>query len=677
MRKLLTRAHILVFAAASLACAASVSILAGAMPATLDVTLAGAHRLSDRTDRLLGQLEGPHELIAAINPGDRRISDRVFDVFQAAARQSDNLSLTRIELTEAAGRERFNDLVQRLVEREAGTISDANNAVEIGAQRAESVAQQLAAASASAAAEETARGDTARRGSTTLRALAREIETRATEAKAALTSADLVPDPAAPATRLAEGLTALAAQIEQLTPAVSDIQARAQLAAARDLAVTEAASLRAVPMPGVARVAAALRSGEAVLLVGPPDQPDAVAAISVDELFPDAALLARQGLSPGAEARRRAEDLLAAAVASVARDDEPILVLTHAEALPQAPRLGRFSALAERLRSKGIGVTVWHPVTTPEQPDLSTIDPTLERPVVYLFVAPDASEPTLRVPGGREVPAGAQRAETLAAAARGVINSGGTAILNLTPSVLPTYGDTDPLADLAAEFGIRPATGRPILEESASPTGRRVTGSVRTTGGASDHPLALATTNRALTLDWTTPLEVDAKTGAAPIITLDASERRWAESQWLALWRTPEDQRALLPGLPTFEPDLADARGPWTVAAAGLRPSTEGPAQRLVVIAAASWIADEVWQQGALVDGRAVLTTPGNIALLEASIDWLAGREELIARGTDTAAGPTIGEVDQRTLLWLRWGLIAGLPAGVLTLGLTLRLALG
>jgi len=290
-----------------------------------------------------------------------------------------------------------------------------------------------------------------------------------------------------------------------------------------------------------------------------------------------------------------------------------------------------------------------------------------QRPVVYVVISPDSSASS-RTPADKP---GAERAATLGRALERLADDGMPILLSLNPSVMPTYGQPDPVASVLARFGLEALSGTPILRDEALPTGRVVLTDhlVIPTGG--EHPIAAAVRNLGVALVWPVALrrtEAGESATVTELMRLDAERGAWRESQWLRLWQTPRAQRPYLPDPPVFDEARDHRDGPWLVAAACER----GPL-RLVAIGSNNWHVDQVAFERREAEGRLVPAFPGNAELLEASIWWLAGQESLIARSAEARSTPRIRPLTERDLLALRWGLAAGLPLLVLLLGAVWR----
>ncbi len=102
-----------------------------------------------------------------------------------------------------------------------------------------------------------------------------------------------------------------------------------------------------------------------------------------------------------------------------------------------------------------------------------------------------------------------------------------------------------------------------------------------------------------------------------------------------------------------------------------------GRKQRLIVVGSPVWFEDYYLNAASAVEGRRVLTFPGNSALLESSIAWLAGQDELVAPSPQVRDIARIKPLSAGQLTAIRWALAAGLPVLVLVLGIGVRVLRG
>jgi len=677
---------------AVIAVAVVAALLGARFDARLDLTASGeqslAPRLSgaiERAARAGGGFEGV--LVADRRSADPQAWRAVGDVLDLVARAGEAVRVTRIDAGSPGGVEEYRRLVDRLVERDRPELeSQSARIAEAGAFAAE-LADWLegtlspALGHVATLIEPATDADASNRRffeerSAVARLASRQLLDAARRAGAAITpqGGDVAlprPDEAAPilADALAERAAELAAIAQESArfavggspPPAADAArpVAGAIVPLRDRAASTADTLRRLPRPGVLRVAGALESAEALLAIGPPG--GGIAAVDA------ASLLAPSESAVRADTRARAQELVAGALAALVEPARPVVVIVHGEATRFTRTLPVFTHAIERLERRGIDVLEWAPVLEQDPPHVTDRDRIGQRPVVYVVISPDSSASS-RTPADKP---GAERAATLGRALERLADDGMPILLSLNPSVMPTYGQPDPVASVLARFGLEALSGTPILRDEALPTGRVVLTDhlVIPTGG--EHPIAAAVRNLGVALVWPVALrrtEAGESATVTELMRLDAERGAWRESQWLRLWQTPRAQRPYLPDPPVFDEARDHRDGPWLVAAACER----GPL-RLVAIGSNNWHVDQVAFERREAEGRLVPAFPGNAELLEASIWWLAGQESLIARSAEARSTPRIRPLTERDLLALRWGLAAGLPLLVLLLGAVWR----
>lgn len=694
------------FLAATAASALLLGILSHNLRARVDVTSTGAHRLSPRAERMIDLLDAPTELVFAIDlsGADRRAVDLVTDVLKAYDRASDLLSLRIIDLGSSAGIEQTDELLSVLAARESDRTSRVTHALRnaAGSMRAaaaesdalardlDTVRDAIAPTDPSAPTNRAffdQRAGLLRLGARTLTeqadAVIAALDTPA--GPAGLPETDrLLPQAAAVWTTQRTQLTELTEQARAF--AQSDIagpnagalaRAAAQRAERlRDTVAVAAETIERLPRLDTLRVARALETGESLLVIGPPMQ--GIAAVDLEALLPPTEVLERAGLSAAGVIGPRAQELIASAIGRLIRPDRPIVVFTHAE--NPGVLLGEggfFTGVRERLREREIDSLEWAALAQAEPPDLARLDPTGLRPIVFIIISPDS---TTGSGSGRLT--GAQRATELAAVTQRLIDAGEPVLLNLNPSVFPTYGDPDPLARLAEPFGIAPRTGLAILR--STPGG--ASGSVfdpflsvvpDPSKDTPPHPAADAARGLRTLLPWATPIDlIDApRATAEPLIELtgEAAAGVWAESRWLRLRSLTNTQRAMLTDQPVFNANEDEQRPRWILAAAGERTTALG-ITRLVVVGSNGWASDgAVVGTTQLIDGRITTRFPGNSVLLDAAIHWLAGLDDLIAPGAQDRSVATVRTLGPSQLSTLRWLLLGAVPGLILLAGIAFR----
>ncbi len=693
------------FLLATGASAVLTGVLTHAVRVRVDVTASGAHHLSPRAERMVGLLAAPTELVFAIDlsGADRRAVDLVTDVLDAYGRASPLLTARVIDLGAASGVAQTDDGLGVLAGRagsRAARVAEALRgsaaAMPAAAAEAEALARDLEsvrdAIPASDPAAATNRAYFEQRAGL-LRVAARTLAETAAAVAAGL---DTPSGPAglAETDRLApQALAAWNGQRSQMAELSeqTDAYARSEIANAnaaalaraaadraaqlRDAASVAADTLERLPRLDTLRVARAMETGESLLVIGPPEQ--GIAAVDLEALLPPTDVLERAGFSAAGVIGPRAQELIASAIGRLVRPDRPIVVFTHAE--NPGVLLGEdgfFTGVADRLREREIDSLEWAALSQAEPPDLTRMDPSGLRPVVFAVISPDS---TAGSGGGRLT--GAQRATELAAVVQRLIDAGEPVMLNLNPSVFPTYGDPDPIARLAEPFGIAPRTGLALLR--ATPGG--AAGSVFdpflsvVPQPTADRPFPAADAARGLRtlLPWATPIDlIDAPAATAvPLVEIsgDAAAGVWAESRWLRLRSLTNTQRALLTDQPVFNPSEDEQRERWILAAAGERTTPLG-VSRLIAVGSNGWTSDgAVVGATQVIDGRVTSRFPGNAVLLDACVHWLSGLDDLIAPGAQDRSVPTVRSVGSARLSTLRWLLLAAAPGLVLLVGVAFR----
>ncbi len=718
--------------ALTLAATAVVIRLGDRYNARLDVTTTREQQLAPRTlavlDRasMLGDVEIVVAVdVAALEPWSRRTVADVLDLFQ----HTGSVRTSEIDVGSAQGQVEFGSLLDRLIAREQEGINTHIAAMQHAAARATAVAATLdqqitptlrslrdtistpsgAGVSPASDAQDSGGQDahpTTQTGgrnthptanalgqwATLTRSISQQLSAASTRALTALSE----PDPTLPIPPLhdheaalgntlqlrANELEALAGFLDQLaasgtgtpsTASTADTIARTARTL-RDTLARDIDTLSRLPRLDVLRVAKALGSAEVALVIGPPGT--GVTGIDIAALY-EPQVVASDGSRLIGDVRFQAEELFANAVASTLSTAHPIVVLTHGESQPILDRAGFFTGIRQRLSTRGIDLTEWTASQNPEPPTLTTLDPDAIRPVVFVILSPDSSASARN----QDDLAGPERAPALGRAVALLLERREAVLLSVNPSILPSYGEADPITAPLTQLGLTIATDTPLLKSVSDTRTRQVLTEMTLRANTGSHPILAATRNLRTTLSW--PVAITANTNTSwhttPLLVADNDPSIWGESQWLPLWQTPREQRGLIPGLPIYNEDIDQRGGPWTVALAAER--TDQPqgvrAGRVVVVGSNAWFADPIAFARQETDGRLSLVSPGNAELFEAAVLWLAGEDELIAQSAGARATPLVGSISPGTLSALRWALVAGLPLGTLALGMLWRMVKG
>lgn len=689
-----------------------------------DVTRTREQTLAPGTERLLARMEAEHRIVIAADQKaiDPRARQTARDVLEEMSLRTDNFAYSIIDTASASGMVQYRDLVRSLVERERETLNRQTATIELGNAGCISLAGYLGdTLSASLLAiqeklpagtnEATLQRRAFEHAAAGARLAAKELSDAAGKSGEALRSK--LGDQPLPATDIAAGaLTqALARATDTMTESARlarDLASKGNgpaeesagslapdIEKRRDQALVVLDSMRKIERPDLLRITRVLETGQAALVIGPPEV--GVAAIDLDALFPPGSLLDAKGTTR-TDLRRRAEELFAAGLGSIISKRRPIVMLVHGEVAPLLPQEKLFAALLERLRLRGIDVVEWPVALQDSPPTMLEVDPEARnpekaRPIIAVFLAPDSSA----APGRGGIASGPERAERVGNAARMLAERGDNILLCMNPSVLPGQGGVDPVVGVLTRFGLAAETGRPLVRESVSTRGRAIetvqylqareemvmgsapiNGAVRGLPTAFSWPIAL----------FERPVDDKARITLQPLYTIDSGTSIWSESEWLRLWQTPPESRAMLrdEDLPKMDP-ARDSVWPegratatpqrWLLAAAVQRSELGKKPQRAVVVGSNSWFIDNVSQNAVMVDGRPTLRNPGNMELFEASVLWLAEQDSLIAQSPSALAVPMISPIEEETLTRLRLAMILGLPMGVLLLGMLYRMVRG
>ncbi len=680
----------------------------------IDLTATRDHELSAQSRAILSRLDRSVELVIAADFGalEPSVRQRTLDVLTTFQGASDRFAVTVIDTTSAEGAATYEQLLRRMAD-DAGpqvkshqrVIDEALAALDAAAADIEAASESLAQIGAAVLLAEVS--------ADALRALGKHFEGEADKARtvsaelreAATRARARLAEPAGPlpvppldsiarslqsaAGDVAGNLSVLNAALDRFapTPGVPVDAAQRATALARAVAQIRDRLARHVsaldqlaPLPILAVARTIQRSRAALLLAAPPAEGSpqarpgtpALAAIDVDALFPRPAPAAGPAGGASLDTRFRTEQLIAAGLATFTSQVRPRAVLVHAAPARLMPTLAPFDRTAARLDLRGIDCAEW-PVRLDDHPPA---DPAPEvgrpaRPVVYVIVwTPIRSA---------EDAIGLDR---LSAAASRLVSDGKNVLLTLGPSPLPASGATDPMTDCLRPLGLSAATGLVLLREQRTVGGgsgqRTVAEQHGMLAAGANHVISAPADGAGMFFEWIVPLALAATPpeGVAidPIVTIPVREGLWAESEWQVLWQTPPEDRARLPALPASDSPRDQAvpanSTAWWVAAAVQRSSPAFAAtQRVVVVGAPTWFFPAIAEAQTVVDGRAAYAFPGNLELLHSSIAWLAGRDDLIARGAESGALAVVPDLSPARLRAVRLALILGLPLAVLLLG--------
>jgi len=690
-----SRWSLIIMGAAFVTATGSAAIFAGVLTNNhhfrIDVTATSAHKLSPRAKNMVSALPGQTRIVLALNQTetDRLALDLVADVLDTYDRASESLSAQIIDLSTPEGSDQITALISDLREREADSIAQNT---QILAQVSQSISDSATLLLETSPGLESIRDaiDPSSENASTNRAF---FQQRATLVR--LGSQDLATAAGVLDTELDSSLALINAQLLQLESLRSQLATFAQAPEIAPLARASSKSLgntldpiidelavaadrltRITPIDAD-RVETVLQTGEALIIIGPPEL--GIAAVDLEALLPSAKILQDAGISPAGVIGPRAQELIATAMGQLVIQSHPIVVFVHV-ANP-GELFGTSNLLTKvisRFKQRGIDAVEWAALHETDRPSLSTLDPLGQRPLVYIFLAADST-----TGGGDTGITGARRALSLAQIAEQLIGAGESVLVSITPSIFGSIGDTDPLVSALDPFGIIPDPSRTLLTQRLQATNRTTDpATVIIPAVNSDteiHPIGQAVSGLSTMLPWSVPITIDPRVGieTLQILTHTGSQDLWAERDWLKLWSTPAQSRQYLRDQPIFDESKDLRRDRW-ILAAGAERNQSNETQRIIVVGSNSWIYDALtFSQGHLVDGRITTAFPGNLAILESSIAWLAGLDDLIAPGIQARPIATIRPMTPSDLSTFRWILLAGVPGLVITLGIGSRIIFG
>lgn len=683
-------------AAAGLAVALVALCSHPSLRAQVDATKTRAYALSERSARLLGELEGDWSITVAASDAatDQATRRQIDEVLRRFADAAPSLRTARLDPTDPAALAAWEALMNEVAQaagstRGAGEVLSFAAALDAGENEALRLAQFSQREAAGLATLPPAGDAEIDRSLAAIRSALAEFGQRGGEllelvhrARSTSPQQPLPDDDAARALLVANH----AAWSEQLAAASSLFAELAQRPAApeplRRYAASAAASferqaldlrvaqdrLSRIAAPPLAQIGRQLAAGEAAVIVGPPG----VVVVPAWQLFPSMATEAAASTGVRNDRRFRGEQVLASAIASMLQP-QPLVVILHAEEksmLRDSAERNDLVAAAETLRAARIEVEEWMttdstpPSTSPSVRSSRSAMERAARPTVYLVVPPQRRSGVEISPAER----------VLLDRTRRLVDEGKPVLLTLGRSMRPLFRQEDPWATLAEELGAKADSGSVILELDRLGPGRGATRAwQRLDPPTTAHPISAALAGHGLVLTHPLPLLLidDDASGAGPtrtqatvLATIAPGERRWLENDW----RNELTERAAPPegrGLPA----------PMAEVIALERPLAEGT-QRAVLVGSGGWLLSSVLDAlEPLGGGRSIPANPGNRELLLASTLWLAGLDGQIAPGPGAAGAARLSGVAGRSqVIWSTIAIVV-LPLSSLLIGSLVVLA--
>ncbi len=714
---------IILLACATISCLL-IAVLGSRIHQRIDLTSTRQFTLSERTRLVLNSVTEPTTIIvsADLKTLDRDTRLRMNDLLDEFGRASKNIQSTWIDTGSATAQSDFNALIASLAQPHADELAEQKSALADAADDAASIADSLRSISDSLKSIAETSDSLAPAARTNMRDQAGLVRTIATSLDplsdalraaadhsisqvslpAVDTARDTAAEPLAKASRVAAAVADYAATLARTQSAAQPLAELA--AAARDRAARAADALARARPTDPLIIARVLQQTSAVLVTST----KGTIALNFDTLFPASAIVDPTTADPR-DTLFIGEQMISTALGALTQPAAPIAVFVHAQTVnllddrgePTPPALGAFRKLFDRLRLTRTTPAEWAVASQPLPPNLSALDPESKRPVVWIILgAPPRTNDGLADRNSRVT--------KLANAINSLIDAGEHLLVCIEPSDLPSIGEPDPVASALENFGLKIDSARPFLRREASPQGP-MTRTHHTLSTANEaHPIGHAITGLRIVLPWTSSVGQASAGGAGfqparlisagatftPLLTLPHDTNTWGESQWFLLRDLVGRglARPLAPLLLAESPTIdaqrdATPTADITIAAAAERARTanvpspraaqSSSPQRLVVVASPEWLHDAYTQASEEVAGRRVLLFPGNLELFDASLAWLAARDDHIAPGPQSRDIPRIQPIPEGTLRALRILLIVGLPALPLIFAALLRLVRG
>ncbi len=686
-----------------------VNVLGERFARRFDVTATGEHRLSPRSAKIAASLAGNYEVIIAADTSalDRRARQDAIDVLDRFAKSSTSssgsFSHRIIDLAGTQGRADYATLLTEMAKSDAAEITGQRHLVETAARNAIALSVELNQSFVPAMGSFLGGiGGTDPAATTILGRLQSSLAGLSATLRATGAAVSGV-QPLLDRTVQGVPVPSLVAAVAQLTPPIQEL-ARALLSIEADLrqladAHTPVAqtsrqvaegvrtrreqfdvvsdSLSRVTYPDTVLVAESLARSATVLVRGPRHEQSrpSIIALPFEQIFPTREELEASGLA-SADLRRRAEDLIASALGVLVNPNPPLVVMVTAEPAIAARQVRAFEVASQRLRRSGADVVSWDLLISPDQPSLAKLNPGGSRPIVYAVRMPDTTQG--KDPVSQKT--GLERRRLVADAVRTLGESGSPLLLSIGPSIVSVDKEPDPIDAVLSPFGLMVRSDRVIVGETTSSGGvRQVLTDIYVAIPSSDHPVAASIRGLPTLLPWPTSLRVKDGSAATTTTLLEFPQRPdvWAESQWQVHKAAQNDSRIRAPAPPKYD-EATDARdGPWRMAVAAERVRTNAPPQRLIAVASNEWMSDNLVRMTQNIEGREIATAPGNLQLFESSIYWLAGQDNLIGASAASRQIAIVGPISDSKLTALRLVLVAGLPLGILLLGVLYRAARG
>ena len=701
-RRVLFALNTLLSVVVALALVVLINWLAHRQFVRLDFTELGVYTLSPQTQRVLDDLEREHEIVTLFASDAATLAQRrVRDLIDEYERKSDaievthlepDLDVTRYEAFAARLRDRYGDALDA----QRAAVDTAREAIAVLADELDPV---VGALRQTVEDEALPAGPTRQRLQqvlSVLRSLADSERILRDEIEPQLNQP--LPDYAGVLEILSSNLRNVNTRVlptavewfeqaadDPAVPAASQealLRAIDTLESLRDPVQRAAGAVREAPSAeAYQRVRSQLQGGAAVIVMGP----KRVRVIGQREMFVEVdPRLAERAEGPVGEVETRflGEERLTGALASLRLDPPPMVVFVNAPGSQALGDRGRYSHVADRLRSVSFEVRQWSPsgVQMPwggQSPAQPPPEPAEGQKAIWIVPPqpmPNPGNPAQQAGGG---------AERVAEVISQRVAEGDAAMVLLAVPTGVMVAAENPLATLASEWGIVPQLDRLIVREVPVGENRTVSVPRFEVNRWPDHlPITEALAGMPGLFVAPAPLSLDPGEDVAvhPLVKV-RGDRMWTlDAADIASNRAVAEA--------AFDEETAEPSFTLAAAAerkqAGAQAESEGTGGRLAVFADSYWATDAVTTQGriaalglsgaGLVDQGGVPDFPANAELFINTSYWLAGLEELIATSPRVQKSRRIPEIDREVRTYTLTAVIAGLPALALFAGVVVYL---
>ncbi len=405
----------------------------------------------------------------------------------------------------------------------------------------------------------------------------------------------------------------------------------------------------AKPAPGYDQVFYTLASGEAVAILGP----DSVKVIPVSDMWRPGVRTSQA--SEPAQPQYLIEEMLTGALMSMTFDQPPMVVFVLSGSGSATGAQGQFQLVSQRLENADIRVRQWNPVGQASQ---SGPTPPLPRPtanpgqktiwIVLPQVGQQMANPMMMAANPRQ-----QIADLLEER----IEAGDAAMVMLSYDPATAYGVANPITEWLSGWQITAQTDRIVVEEFQQSNRQTATSAqflVNTWPSALPVTKALAGMQGVFMIVSPIIVGQDGQTTHHPLIEL-RGRRLWTHTDLSSLQ-----------AIQNAKFSEADSAESFLIGVA-----SERDGKRLVTVAESEWAKDRVTSSLQLTVNGPALVFPANSELFVNSVLWLAGLEDLIAASPRSQDVPRINPMSDEVLWWHRAGLLIGVPAAALLLGLS------